>query len=155
MDDKPFEPITTQEQLDALLKERLRRAREKAVEPYADYDELKGRVEAAEKAASEAEELRRRADEAEGAVARMTEEREREATRARVSEDTGVPARLIQGSDEESMRKSAEDLAAWAKPGPSARVSAPGKFAEGGEAKKANRDAFADVVGAALGVKNK
>lgn len=41
MEDKPFEPITTQEQLDSVLRERLRRAREKAVEPYADYEDLK------------------------------------------------------------------------------------------------------------------
>lgn len=116
-EERPFEPITTQEQLDAVVRDRVRRAKERAVEPYADYDELKARAEAAERAAGEADELRRRADEAEGALARAREERERESARARVSEETGVPARLISGDDEGSMRESAAALAEWARPG--------------------------------------
>lgn len=146
-EERPFEPITSQEQLDAVVRDRVRRAREKAVEPFADYEELRARAEAAEKAASEAEELRRRADEAEGRLARMAEEREREQARAKVSEETGVPARLITGDDEGAMRESAAALAAWAKPGSSAKVSAPGEFASGPKAKKETRDQFAEAMG--------
>lgn len=36
-----FEPINTQEELDALIKERIKRAEAKAREDFADYDELK------------------------------------------------------------------------------------------------------------------
>lgn len=115
-EERPFEPITTQEQLDAVVRDRVCRAREKAVEPYADYDELKARAEAAERAAGEVDELRRRADEAEGALARAKEERERDAARAKVSEETGVPASLIAGDDEGAMRESAAALAAWGRP---------------------------------------
>lgn len=115
-EERPFEPITTQEQLDAVVRDRVRRAKERAVEPYADYGELKARAEAAERAAAEADELRRRADEAEGALARAREERERDAARAKISEETGIPARLITGDDEESMRTSAAALAEWARP---------------------------------------
>lgn len=37
----PFTPIETQEQLDALIKERIERAERKAAEQFADYDQLK------------------------------------------------------------------------------------------------------------------
>ena len=39
-----FEPITSQEQLDGILKGRLAREREQAAAKYADYDELKAKA---------------------------------------------------------------------------------------------------------------
>ena len=39
-----FEPITSQEQLDGILKGRLAREREKATAKFADYDELKAKA---------------------------------------------------------------------------------------------------------------
>ena len=41
---------------------------------------------------------------------------ERDAARAKVAKDTGVPAELISGDDEESMRAFAEAVAKWGKP---------------------------------------
>lgn len=37
----PFTPIETQEQLDAVIRERIERAERKAAEQFADYDQLK------------------------------------------------------------------------------------------------------------------
>lgn len=37
----PFTPIETQEQLDAVIRERIKRAERKAAEQFADYDQLK------------------------------------------------------------------------------------------------------------------
>ena len=39
-----FEAITTQEQLDAVIKDRLERERKTLTEKYSDYDDLKERV---------------------------------------------------------------------------------------------------------------
>lgn len=149
-EERPFEPITTQEQLDAVVRDRVRRAKEKAVEPYADYDELKARAEAADKVVGEMDELRRRADEAEGALARAKEERERDAARAKVSEETGVPASLIAGDDEGAMRESAAALAAWGRPKSAVRSASAGEFADGAKGRRPTREQFADAMGKAL-----
>lgn len=74
-----FEPITSQEQLDGILKGRLAREREKATAKFADYDELKAK-------AAKFDEADRVRD-----------------LKAKVSKATGVPADLISGADEESM----------------------------------------------------
>ena len=39
-----FEPIMTQEALDAIISDRLKREREKTAEKYADYDAVKAKV---------------------------------------------------------------------------------------------------------------
>ena len=39
-----FEPITSQEQFDQAIKSRIERAQAKAVEKFADYDELKAKA---------------------------------------------------------------------------------------------------------------
>ena len=39
-----FTPITSQEQLDQVIKGRIERAQAKAAERYADYDELKAKA---------------------------------------------------------------------------------------------------------------
>lgn len=145
-----FTPINTQEDFDAAIKDRLTRERKKMAEKYGDYEELKAQAEAAKDAQAQMEELRRKADEAEGALSRMTQERETEQLRQKISEETGVPARLISGADEEAMRASAKDLAEWAKPKSGVSTSRPGDFADGAKPKKATRDQFAESLESVL-----
>lgn len=110
-----FTPIETQEAFDAAIKDRIARERAK----FADYDELKAKadeldgIKAAQK--SDLDRANERIAELEGA-ARDREEADRlSALRARVSGETGVPADLIFGADEDSMRESAAAIAAYAK----------------------------------------
>ena len=57
-----FTPITSQEQLNAVLKDRLARERGKVRERYADYDELKERAGAAERLRADLDAANARAD---------------------------------------------------------------------------------------------
>lgn len=43
-ENKDFEPITTQEELNRIIGDRVKRAKESAAEKYADYDSLKSRL---------------------------------------------------------------------------------------------------------------
>ena len=43
-ENKDFEPITTQEELNRVIGERVKRAKEAAAEKYSDYDDLKSRL---------------------------------------------------------------------------------------------------------------
>ena len=57
-----FQPITSQEQLNAVLKDRLARERGKVRERYADYDELKERAGAADRLRADLDAANARAD---------------------------------------------------------------------------------------------
>lgn len=110
-----FTPIETQEAFDAAIRDRIARERAK----FADYDELKAKAErfdeAEEARKSDLERANERIAELEGA-ARDREEADRlSALRSKVSSETGVPADLISGTDEDSMRESAAAIAAFAK----------------------------------------
>ena len=116
-----FEPIETQEQFDAAIKSRLNREREKVRAEFSDYEDLRKRAERADKLKEELDGIK-------------AEERERERRaeveriRAKVSEETGVPADLIAGDDEESMSAFAKAVGEYARP--SAPVSSTaGSFA--------------------------
>lgn len=63
---------------------------------------------------------------------------EADAARAKVARETGVPAELIAGDDEDSMREFAEAVAKWGKPSSAPRTRKPGSFAnDAGESKDA------------------
>lgn len=63
---------------------------------------------------------------------------ELDAARAKVAKETGVPAELIAGDDEDSMREFAEAVAKWGKPSSAPRTRKPGSFAnDAGESKDA------------------
>lgn len=114
-----FEAITTQEQLDRVLKDRLER-KEKAVRgEYADYDDLKAKAEkydeAQEAAKTELEKATERAAKAEAEAQALREAKARADLAARVSAATGVPATLIQGDTEDAMTASANAIAEYAK----------------------------------------
>lgn len=106
--------IESQDQFDGLVKDRIKRAEAKAVEPFADYDDLKakaGQVDeltakfetdlAAEKSAREA---------AEGKVQSFETEKQVTSWRDEVAKATGVPAEALRGSNKEEFEAHAETL---------------------------------------------
>lgn len=114
-----FEPIESQEQLDAVLKTRLAREREKIKAEYADYDELakkaKAYDEAQEAQKSEAQKAQERIAQLEGDIKKRDEADKGREMRKKVAKETGIPEDLIQGTDEESMKAYAAQIAEFAK----------------------------------------
>lgn len=117
-----FKVIETQEELDNIIKERLRREREK----FGDYDALKARVSELEsengglKSALESSQQGKSADaqkiaELESQVAGF----ETANMRTRIAVQYGLPFELaerLQGADEESIKADAERFAGFMKP---------------------------------------
>lgn len=101
----------TQDEVNAIVGKRLAEDRAK----YADYEELKAKAESAEsgkddlqKAAAKVDELQKQLD----ALTQANQERE---LRERISEETGVPAKLLRGSSEEDLRAQANAIMGFAK----------------------------------------
>lgn len=86
-----------------------RRSKENADKARA-YDELQ------EQSKTELQRAQEQADSYKRQVDELNAKAERDAARAKVAKDTGVPAELISGEDEESMRAFAEAVARWGKP---------------------------------------
>ena len=145
------EPKTfTQEEMDAIIGERLKRERAK----YVDYESLKEKADKfdafeeankteLQKATERAEALQKELN----AYKKADEVRE---LRDKVSKETGVPADLITGEDEETCRAQAEKLKAYIAPGyPNVK--------DGGEVRHPTstktRDQFADWFNAELNKK--
>ena len=117
-----FKTIETQEELDNILKERLRREREK----FGDYDDLKKRVSELE---SENSALKSTVEDDKqtraGLDAQITELQgqvsnyETASLRTRIALQNGLPYDLadrLQGADEEALRADAERLAGFMRP---------------------------------------
>ncbi|MGV0634489.1 hypothetical protein ABQE69_09060 [Mycolicibacillus trivialis] len=129
-----FAPITSQEDLDKIISQRLSRATAK----YADYHDLKAKaakfdqVEEAKKTEVQREREAREAAERERDELRSVQERN--LLLDKVSSDTGVPKRLLVGSTEEELRASADELLKWqgesGKPRPPKPNPAQGKDSE-------------------------
>lgn len=117
-----FKPITTQEEFDAAIKERL--SREKA--KYSDYDQLKSRVTELEtenvglKSTIEANnQSKADADNQLEKMQSQIADYETASLRTRVALQYGLPYDLadrLQGTDEESFKADAERLASFVKP---------------------------------------
>lgn len=126
-----FTPIDTQEQLDAIIGERVRRAEkkaeEKAAEKYADYDDLKGKAEAYEKQIADLGEqikggetkladLTKQNEELAGKVQKY----ETDSVKTKIALETGLPYQLagkLSGDDEDAIREDAKRMAEFvAKP---------------------------------------
>lgn len=136
------EKIFDQAAIDRIVGERVAREKEK----YADYEILKEKAakfdeaEAAAKtelqrATERAEELQRKLD------AREKADAERE-VREKVSAETKVPASLLTGIDEETCRKQAAAILAFAKPASYPSVPDAGEHHRSGGGK--TRDQFSD-----------
>lgn len=140
-----FKPIETQEQLDEIVKARVARAEESAKKKYADYDELKRKAEAYDKAQedakSDAEKYAERLAKLENDAKAKDDAAKRKAAADKVAKETGVPAELLTGADEEAMRASADAINGFAKKAtpPAPIVPGAGTYATG--AKAADEDA--------------
>lgn len=104
-----FEPITSQEQLNRIISERIGRERRK----YADYDEMRAkaaRFDELEKAQkTELEKAQERANRAEAKAL----EAELRVLRSEIAGKYSIPAELLQGANSEELEKSAAALAAF------------------------------------------
>lgn len=144
-----FEPIESQEQLDAVLKTRLAREREKIKAEYADYEELaekaKAYDEAQEAQKSEAQKAQERIAQLEGDIKRRDEADKMREMRKKVAKETNIPEELIQGSDEESMKAYAAQIAEFAKVQTPAGATdpTPGSFSGGDDGSDDDRRTFA------------
>ena len=92
------EKTFSQAELDKILADRLSRERAK----FEGFDDYKTRAESADALKEQNTELLTRVEAA-----------ELKAVRLEVSQETGVPVSALTATDEESMRKQAEDLKAW------------------------------------------
>lgn len=130
-----FKQITTQEELDAVIRDRLKRARAKAAEKYADYDDLKAKAaeldQLRESQKSDLEKANEKIAKLEKAAAKRDAADKAMAVKEKVAKETGVPVELVQGDDEESMRSFAESVAAYAKKPAAPHVGEAGDFAGG------------------------
>ena len=108
-----FAPITSQEEFDKALAKRLERERAK----FADYDTLREKAskfdEVQEASKSELQKAQERAEAAE----KRATEFEHVALRTRIATEMGVIPEVIQGTDEETMRASAQRVLDWANQG--------------------------------------
>lgn len=126
-----FKVIETQEQLDAIISERVKRAEkraeEKAAEKYADYDSLKDKASAYEKQIADLSEQLKSGEsklaefttEKEGLEAKI-KEYETASIKTKIALETGLPHQLAEkltGDDEEAIRADAKKMAEFvAKP---------------------------------------
>lgn len=98
-----FTPINTQEEFDAAISARLKRERER----YADYDEIKGKVESLETQVST---LTGEKEALEQKVAGY----ETNSVKMRIAQELGIPSAMAErltGDNEEAIRKDAESMA--------------------------------------------
>ena len=117
-----FKPITTQEEFDAAIKERL--SREKA--KYSDYDQLKSRVTELEKENVGLKSTIEGNNQSKADADKQLEELQNQiagyetaSLRTRIALQYGLPYDLadrLQGTDEESFKADAERLAGFIKP---------------------------------------
>lgn len=117
-----FKPITTQEEFDAAIKERLSRERAK----YSDYDQLKNRVEELEKENVGLKSTIEANNQSKADADKQLEDMQKQiagyetaSLRTRVALQHGLPYDLadrLQGTDEESFKADAERLASFVKP---------------------------------------
>ena len=107
------EKTYTQADIDRIVGERLSRERAK----YTDYDELKAKAEKwTEMEEAQKSELQKAQEKSAGLEKELEALKAAQAalqTRNKVSEETGVPASLLTGSDEEAMKEQAKAILAF------------------------------------------
>ena len=120
----------TQEEVDALIKKRLARAKS---DVPADYEELKSKAqkfdELEEANKTELQKATEQLEKLKSDIAKRDEADKLRAIKAQVSKDTGVPAELISGANEEEMKELAEKIAKFAKKDSAPTLDHAGKFA--------------------------
>lgn len=113
-----FTPIETQEQLNAIIGERISRAEQKAAEKYSDYDDVKKQNDAYAKQLADLQEQLKKQDEtmkgrqAEvDALTAKVQNFESSSLKTRIALETGLPYKMAErltGTTEEEVRADAE-----------------------------------------------
>ncbi len=106
----------TQEEVNAIMAERVGRVHKK----YADYDELKEQAgkytELMESQKSDLQKQTERADALQAQLTALQKADDIRKIREKVSSESGVPAHLLNGEDEEACKAQAEAIKEFAKP---------------------------------------
>lgn len=109
-----FKPIETQEQFDAAITDRIRRAQDAVRREYADYDQLKEQVADFDGVKSEYETRQQQLEQTVAAQGAAIKRYETEALKRKVADEVGIPAAFasrLTGEDEDSIRQDALALA--------------------------------------------
>ena len=104
-----FEAITSQEQLDKVVGQRVARERAK----FANYDDLKTKAEEFDKLQEASKSELQKANERASAAEKRAEQAEFASLRSDVARTKGVPASSLTGSTKEELEASADELIAW------------------------------------------
>lgn len=106
-----FTPIETQEQLNAIIGERISRAEQKAAEKYADYDDLKKQnTEFQQQLQAQTEKIKGHKAEIDSLNAKV-QSYESSSLKTRIALETGLPYKMAErltGDSEEAIRADAE-----------------------------------------------
>ena len=118
-----FEPITSQDQLNRIIGDRIKQARENAEKKYADYDDLKAKVSDYEKQIGS---LSKSLDDASKQISDFEVERnelnskisayETSSVKMRIAREAGIPYELadrLSGDSEEAIREDARNLSQY------------------------------------------
>lgn len=136
------EKTFTQAEVDSIVKERLGREQTK----FADYEELKKKAEAYDAAEEANKSELQKAQEQAAALKRqvdtMTQEKKLREIREKVSKETGVPASMLYGDDEEACKEQAKAILEFKKPTsyPSVKKDKPKTSGGGAGSQAAMRD---------------
>lgn len=146
-----FEPITSQEQFDARIKERIARAAKSAREAYdrehaEDLEKARAYDELQEQSKSELQRAMDRASDAEAKLERLESEARRRDIADEVSRETGVPAHLLRGATKEDMESSAREISEFAEARRPPVVASEGRRPKS-DAPSTNADLFAQLIG--------
>ena len=104
----------TEAEMDAIIGDRLKRERAK----YSDYDDLKAKAtayDAAEEAnKSDLQKANEKAESLQAQLDALTKANQERELRERISSETGVPANLLRGGNEDDLRAQAEGIKGFA-----------------------------------------
>lgn len=107
----PFEPITTQEQLDLLIQQRIDRERKTIMSQYADYDALKKQVEDLTKNLTDEKTKRTDTEKQIADLQSKVTAAQLEQLKTNIAVEMNIPLALrdrLSGTTEEEIRKDAE-----------------------------------------------
>lgn len=130
-----FKPINTQEELNAVIADRIKRAEEKAKEPFADYDDIKKQKEAYEQTITDLNAKIKNYEsdnDKNGTTLKELQDKvakyEKQAVKIRVAHEVGLPfdlAERLNGDDEDAIKKDAENIVKYLAPKAEAPLGEP------------------------------
>ncbi|MEG2037596.1 MAG: DUF4355 domain-containing protein [Ruthenibacterium sp.] len=151
-----FTPITTQEQFDAAIGERIKRERDTLTKKYGDYDDLKAKVSDYEKQIGDMskniEDTGKKYAGYDKALAELTDKvmgYEISSVKMRIAHDAGIPYELatrLSGETEDDIRKDADSLSKLIGKNGSAALPLRSTEPAGTDTKKAALRAFTEEL---------